>query len=260
MAAATHHKIPDDVADVLRNSTVEGDRLYLPNQLDRDLYLRTNKILTAIGGKWHKGAKAHLFARPVADVLVDALGAGKVANEKNIRQAFYTPPEYAAQLVQELNLSVFDNPRILEPSCGHGNLLQALKDSGVHSDTIHAYEIDPTAAEAARKQFPHVSVYEKDFLSVPSASFYYDVILMNPPFTKGQYLTHLEHALTFLAEGRVSLAAIMPSSLMGESKKDQEMMNLLNANYMEVITRALPRGAFKESGTMVETCMLVVRS
>ena len=260
MAAATHHTIPDDVADVLRNSTVSGDRLTLPHQLDRDLYLRTNKILTAIGGKWHKGAKAHIFARQVADVLVDALGSGKVANEKNIRQAFYTPPEIAAQMVKESRLSVFDSPRILEPSCGHGNLLAAINRLRLSHVVVHAYEIDPEAARVSQSVFPEVCVYQKDFLTVPSASLYYDVILMNPPFTKGQYLSHLEHALTFLAERNGVLVAIMPSSLLSGSKKDQAMMDMLNDNFTEVVTRVLPKGTFKESGTMVETCMLVVRT
>lgn len=260
MTAATHHTIPDDVAVVLRASTVDGSNLTLPAQLERSLYQRTDKILTALGGQWNRKAKAHIFPRPVADVLAEALDTGKVANEKNIRQAFYTPPEIAAQMVHEAHLDLFERPRILEPSCGHGNILAAIHAAKPYPAVIHGFDIDAEALEAAKNRFPHMFFQQRDFLTVPSASFYYDAILMNPPFTKWQYLAHLEHALTFLAEKEGVLVAIMPVSLLGASKKDQAMMDMLNENFAEVATRTLPKGTFKKAGTMVETCMLVVRS
>ena len=55
-------KINDDVANVLANSRIEGNNLYLPEgQLDRKLYVAVNKVLVVIKGKWNRSAKAHIF-------------------------------------------------------------------------------------------------------------------------------------------------------------------------------------------------------
>ena len=51
-------KIENDVADVLGNSQIEGNNLYLPKgQLERKLYVSVNKVLESIHGKWNRKSK-----------------------------------------------------------------------------------------------------------------------------------------------------------------------------------------------------------
>uniref|UniRef100_A0A6M3XW24 Putative methyltransferase n=1 Tax=viral metagenome TaxID=1070528 RepID=A0A6M3XW24_9ZZZZ len=52
-------KIDNDVANVLVNSNVDKNYLYLPQeQLERNLYVRVNKVLKSMGGKWNRKLKS----------------------------------------------------------------------------------------------------------------------------------------------------------------------------------------------------------
>ena len=54
-------KIPDDIRPILARSTIAGNVLTLPGQLDRETYLRVDKVLKATRGKWDRKAKGHVF-------------------------------------------------------------------------------------------------------------------------------------------------------------------------------------------------------
>ena len=57
----------------------------------------------------------------------------------------------------------------------------------------------------------------EDFLAVPPAPVY-DRVIMNPPFTRGQDVTHVQHALRFVRPGR-RLVAVMPASIKSRADK-----------------------------------------
>jgi hypothetical protein len=85
-------RITDDVTNVLGNSRIDDNRLYLPTgQLDRKLYLAVNKVLEAIGGKWTRKEKAHLFDKPIQDILDEILLTGQYTDAKQEYQFFETP-------------------------------------------------------------------------------------------------------------------------------------------------------------------------
>jgi hypothetical protein len=47
-------KISDEVLAVLENAKIEKDRIVLSDAiLERSLYLATNKVIEALGGKWN---------------------------------------------------------------------------------------------------------------------------------------------------------------------------------------------------------------
>ena len=54
-------QVSQDVLAVLSRAETTGNELKLVDQLDRQLYTRTNKVLEAAGGKWDRKAQAHLF-------------------------------------------------------------------------------------------------------------------------------------------------------------------------------------------------------
>jgi hypothetical protein len=76
-------RIPTDVLTVLDHAETTGNELRLTGQIDRNLYVLTNKTLEAAGGKWNKKAKAHLFTNPAADVLDAILSTGEVTSPRD---------------------------------------------------------------------------------------------------------------------------------------------------------------------------------
>jgi hypothetical protein len=283
MSASHTFTIPEDAAVVLRECKIDGDSVALPpRQLDRKLYESVNKVLAAYGGKWHKGKRVHLFPEGGVAKLSDALSTGEVVKEKVVRQAFYTPDEVADRLVTAAGIPRFQhayedaaNPvRILEPSCGNGQLVRAVRRANPYS-FIQGYEVDqiecnwltmpppqdsylPSYAKAvaAVKALQPFKVHCCNFLErEPRPEDRFDFILMNPPFQRGQAFEHLTHAFKYL-KPKGKLAAILPANfdfheamLAGEKIRPG-----MGCNHWE-----LPSGAFKESGTMVATSMAVFK-
>jgi hypothetical protein len=54
-------RIPADVMAIPARATITGNVLVLPEQLDRETYLRVAKTLTAARGKWDRKARDHVF-------------------------------------------------------------------------------------------------------------------------------------------------------------------------------------------------------
>lgn len=95
--------------------------------------------------------------------------------------------------------------RVLEPSCGCGRLLDALREAGAK---VFGIEVDPARAEESRAK-GH-SVQRANFLeTVPTGD--YDRVVMNPPFYGTHYARHVEHALRYLHPNGV-LTAILPAT------------------------------------------------
>lgn len=157
---------------------------------------------------------------------------------------FYRTPEAAAdELVSRA--SPQDGARILEPSCGDGAILDALRRYATKNRLglrATGIEYDSGRAEAARGK--GYGVMQANFLQVqPDPVF--DFVLMNPPFYGKHYQQHIEHALKFLKPGGV-LYAILPVTAVTDH------------GYVEPgrgwdVWKDLPPGSFSESGTNINT-------
>lgn len=113
--------------------------------------------------------------------------------------AWYTPPDAAAVLGRMAYSAALRRPelagvepwRILEPSAGHGALVDALVAEVVPSrDTVvDAIELDVRAAgvlaERAMEWPCRVRVHVDDYLERPAPSRPYDLCVMNPPYEGG---------------------------------------------------------------------------
>lgn len=87
---------------------------------------------------------------------------------------------------------------VLEPSCGDGALIRALRPFALHSLT--GVDIDAKKVErCAAAHWPWPSLFVcSDFLKwSPSAERYFELAVMNPPFEDGQTERHILHALQF---------------------------------------------------------------
>ena len=118
----------------------------------------------------------------------------KDSSEQKLRGAYYTPLQLADAMVKlfmSQNIST-----ILEPSCGDGVFLDALKNLNLLNklDKLMAVEIEPGEAEKVRNrysEFEQVEVCTEDFFDFYNRILgrkQFDLILGNPPYIRYQYL------------------------------------------------------------------------
>ena len=239
-------RINNDVTDVLANSRVQGTSLFLPSyQLQRSLYTQVNKVLTAIGGKWNRKAKAHLFDKDPSESIEAIIQTGEYTNEKVQFQFFETPVGLACKLVDMAELK--PNETVCEPSAGRGRIAEVV--NATHDTKVDCVELNDTNYE--RLITNGFNVAGRNFLGLESR---YDVFIANPPFTRQQDIDHVNRMLD-LANRRV--VAVMSASVLYRTNTKasifRERVESLGGTF-----ETLPSGTFKESGTMVETCVLVV--
>jgi predicted RNA methylase len=238
-------KISPEVQDVLNRGTVEGDVFKLPEgQLDRELYVAVDKVLKALGGKWKRGT-GHVFPSDPSEKLGRTLDAGVAVDEKKQFQAFFTPPELAAKVVQMADVS---GKYVLEPSAGEGALVKECLAQGAKE--VHAIELNREHEKALYNSGASL-VFIEDFLESQGLESLAERIVMNPPFTKNQDCKHVERAYNEFLKPGGKLVAIMANN---QSRKPfQKLIEGKNYAIEEV-----DAGAFKDSGTMVRTLILTL--
>lgn len=278
------NKLTDPVAlDALQTLHVEGNVASITIGDIGESFQPLKSFMAAMGGKWNKKAGGFVFDRDFESTLEAAQVTGEF-NKKEAKDFFATSPEMAAHLVRDLELftkfSSLGNKvlheegfvlRVLEPSAGHGALVEAfIKDfeeafPGKRYQ-IDCCELDPFNANVLRSKGFNV-IHEGDFLQFkPAQTDQYHVVLMNPPFSlKGQpdcYIDHVMHAMEHcLAETKGSeIAAITPRESGGASlsPKKARFNNVLAFNFAERIKDGLfnSKKAFQNVGASVLTTAL----
>lgn len=157
-----------------------------------------------------------------ADVIERAL---EFAGVFNLREWRNNPPEPS---------------RILEPSCGDGRIMDAIRARG-----HRVFGIEYHAGRAAEARAKGHSVLTANFLECPTKPEF-DMVVMNPPFYGRHYVKHVRHALQFLKPGG-QLVSILPATAHYDHGE------------LEGEWRDLPVGSFSEAGTNVPTGMLKIR-
>jgi predicted RNA methylase len=249
--------IEDDVMTVLKASAITGTELRLPpTQLDRKLYVRVNQVLEAAGGKWNRAKKAHIFPGDPKEPLGMVINAGVVVDEKKLHQQFFTPEDLALELVQRA--WVKPGMDVLEPSAGAGAIAVALRG---HGTRVTCVEQDPALVELLRQQL--FTVIQTDFLTLTSFDLdkvecprQFDRVVMNPPFTKGQDIKHIEYALSFLKPGGLLVGVMGAGIKTNSTKTATAFRKMVDAH--QGFFEDLPEESFKESGTLVNTVMVVI--
>ena len=262
----------DRVADMLHALKVfDGDGL-VPSDIISDI--RYKKLLNYRGleFRWFKNQSLHIhfnkhaclqinrgLAEYYGDVLPDVEPnksdmkpkTGQTQVSKDL-QYYPTPPAVADQILRDIGFHGVE--RILEPSCGCGRLIDAIRRSlKAYQKNLYIRDgekrpVMPTITgiefsydrvkEAQRKGH---SVLRGNFLEFTPEPIH-DLIVMNPPFYGKHYLKHIQHALKFLKAGG-TLVSILPATAHYDHKK-------LPPGYQ---WRDLPVGSFAESGVRVPT-------
>lgn len=236
--------IPTDALAVLSEGRCDGNRFYLPQKtLDRKLYESVNKVLDALGGKWNRSAKAHVFGEDCEPLIEGAIETGSYVRPGDM--GWFASPPAAAQSVIDL-AGIEPGMLTLEPSVGEAAIALLAQAEGA---IVTAYEIDPKRAYHA-SELLSIEVAVCDFLTVtPDPKF--DRIVMNPPFAQRADVNHVLHAIKFLKPGG-RLVSIMSAGIL--FRTDALTTSLRDQlDYYE----ALPDDSFKASGTSVRTAVVV---
>jgi predicted RNA methylase len=244
-------KIPTTVLEVLDQAETDGPRLVLTGTLDRKLYLDTAKVLEAAGGKWNRRERAHLFDGDAADVIEPLILTGEIVSRTQQFGYFPTPPAIVQQLLDHARIE--PGMRVLEPSAGRGAIALAAAHAGAAVDCV---EIQDDHAEALRDaHHPDLTVLVADFLTT-SPQPVYDRVVMNPPFARQADIRHVLHAHQALKPGGRLVAVMSNGVTFRNAPLTREFRALLTTEGGEL--HPLPEGAFKESGTGVNTVIAVI--
>lgn len=241
--------------EVLQQCVVEGTTVKLPPvQLDRKQYMNVAKSLELIGGKW-KGGKISGFVFPTDPTeLLNQIQGGEKRNLKKEFQFFATPEELADELVELAEIDGYMS--FLEPSAGRGAIINSIHkvEPNVVVDCCELMDINQTFLN----KLPNINFLCDDFLDLKSRSDKkYDRIIANPPFSKNQDVTHVEEMLTFLKDGGVLVSVMSKHWQTSTHEKETEFRQRLDDLGAEIID--VDAGRFKESGTQIATCIVIIR-
>jgi hypothetical protein len=240
--------------DVLQQCSVEGNVVRLPNvQLDRETYKEVAKKLELIGGKW-KGGKIAGFVFPQdPTVLLEQIATGENRNLKKEFQFFATPSALADKLVQlaEIKAGHF----VLEPSAGQGAIVEAVTKQ-FPDMLVDCFELMDINREILKRK-PGALIIGDDFFKIKEYDrVEYDRIIANPPFSKNQDIDHIVKMYDVLAEGGRLVSIASKHWQLSSNKKEIQFREWLKSLGAEVID--IEAGAFKDSGTMISSCIIVI--
>lgn len=238
---------------VLERCKVDGCKLFLPpEKLDRKLYESVNKVLDAMGGKWNRSAKAHVFAEDPSDLLEQVLDTGEITSLKKELQYFPTPDAVVGVMLARLGWEKGEIKRVLEPSAGEGAIAGRLKKAGMEVDVCELHE--PFRKKLAEEGFKVLQ--EKDFLRLV-VDKRYDAVVANPPFSKQQDVDHVSKMLDAVKPGGALVSVMSAGITFRQNAKTKALKEKLDEECLSWRIEELPEGSFKGSGTAVNAVILI---
>lgn len=223
------------------------------------------KLVAYKNGNAHLWFKRDDLVRQVNKLLAEyygeSLGEGSdVAEPKHAPKTgiarnyafFETPVKLAEEIIETAQIE--RGMSVLEPSAGLGRLAIPAKRAG---GVVTCVEVHRSRASALLSAGVGEVMCE-DFMGIDPGYVKkrFDRIVMNPPFDDGRDVDHVMHALDFLKPDGVLVAIMSASAEFRESKKHDAFrarVAKLGGKFID-----LPPASFKESGTYVNTCKLVI--
>lgn len=238
-----------DKIEVLKSCVVDGLVVRLPNiQLDRNLYLEVKKSLELIGGKWKSGkVQGFVFSEDPTELLED-ISNGDKRNLKKEFQFFETPFNIADKLVELAEIQNDQtNSNVLEPSAGQGAIVKAINRK-FKDKVVDCYELMPINRTFLSK-IDTANLVGDDFMECKKKYFR---IIANPPFSKNQDIDHIYKMYDCLEVGGVMVTVASKHWQFCNNKKETAFREwLCNAEVIDI-----DAGEFKDSGTMIPTCII----
>ena len=209
-----------------------------------------NAALEALGGKWNRKAKSHLFERDPADAIDQVAVDGAFTDKRRELDQFFTPPELAKRIVAAADVA---GRWVLEPSAGRGALImEALAQHAKHACWVEK----DLACDDECRCLAHDG-YLGDFLTVASRLPPVERVVMNPPFSRQQDIAHVTKAWGLLASGGI-LVAIMSAGVTFRGDRKTTAFRDLVRDSLGTFSM-LPEHSFRESGTDVNAVVVTMR-
>lgn len=190
----------------LPNTHYDAHTLYMGygwDNADKHLKREVERIIAAIGGT--PANMGFAFDYDASDVIGGVLASGAIPDQKS--HQFYPTPEKLARIAVEL-AEICPTHRCLEPSAGQGGLSEFMPSD--RTVCVEVSELNCRVLSAKGMQ-----PLQGDFLALAKDMRKFDRIIMNPPFSEGRAIAHLETASGLLEDGG-RLVAILPSSYRGK--------------------------------------------
>lgn len=238
-----------NLQQMLEVMTLDGARMVLPTNVifDPRSYQMLKKALLNAGGSYHDSS-FHFDDDDSASEALSRLLQGENINIKKTLQYYPTTDTAGDRLLAGVD---FTGKVVFEPSAGEGYLVKrALEIGAKRVLAVEIYTKFHTALEQAGAELIGSNIFDVnacDLLGV-------DVVVMNPPFSGGQDVKHVQHVLSILPP-HVEVHAIMSCSVLENSNGIYEDFRAFMEKH-GVEPERLEAGAFKESGTMVKTCIV----
>jgi len=238
--------------EVLQGCTIDGLIVKLPDvHLDRKLYQEVAKSLELIGGKW-KGGKIFGFVFPSDPTeLLQQISNGEKRNLKKEYQFFGTPDSLCDILVDLAEIQPDDE--VLEPSAGQGAIVNAIHRETWNVRTVWGYEL-MDVNQISLNKLVGFRLLGNDFLT--ECDTHFDKIIANPPFSKNQDIDHIYKMYDCLKDGGRIVTVASRHWETSSNKKETQFRNWLDEVGAKI--QKVPSGTFKESGTMISTCIIVI--
>ncbi len=164
------------------------------------------RVLESVGAVMDKNERTANFDYDPREVLREIRLSGCVPDR--VSHQFYPTPERVARAAVEM-ADIGQGGSCLEPSAGQGALAQHMP-----MDRTTCIEISPLHCTILRAK--GYDVTQADFIAWASETENrYSVILMNPPYSEGRWMAHLQSASGLLANGG-SVVCILPASARGK--------------------------------------------
>ncbi len=244
--------------------SMAGNTVFLPSE-NLSNYADVRKALINAGATY----KSNSFVFPNdAKPYIDRLMKGESVNIKKEFQFFATPKalaeELAAFAMKDFNCNTMT---ILEPSAGQGAIINALFEFDYKDELIvHAYELMDINRGILEK-IKDVVILGEDFLSqnqyrkgthatVNVRDIQFDRIVANPPFSKNQDIDHIKEMFHRCKTGGRIVTIASNSWRTGSQKKQVDFRNWLDE--IGAVIEDVEAGTFKESGTNIATCMIII--
>ena len=245
-------EIDDTVLAILSSATINDNTVALNcGQLERKQYVEVNKVLEAMGGKWNRKSKGHIFSGNPTDKLEAIILTGEYDKPADYGY-FPTPMDLVDNMIGMAELT--PNMRVLEPSAGRGAIAERVARITGY-DNVHCFELLPDNCEALM-EYGFMKTECCDFLTVETKPLY-DRVIMNPPFARQQDIDHVTHALKCV-NPRGRLVSIMSSGVIfRQNRKTLDFLALIEGRN-KIISN--PSESFKLSGTLVNTVTIIIEA
>lgn len=217
--------ISDRVMNVIRRGDIHdmGDKFEFRVRVDDDAIGRkVDEVMLMMGAVRNKmrGMYEYVFEYNPEEIIKELL-VNSVVPDRVSHQFYPTPPVIVDKMRSYVD-TLESVTTICEPSCGTGNIIAGFDDSDYK---ITGYEVDKLLATSSASRFANNSnVAITNINCFDVAHEHYDIVVMNPPFSKSQWKDHVEHALT-LAE---RVLAILPIGAKVESVKGANVKESVN--------------------------------